>query len=134
MAKRRWVLQAAVFSALRRIFRTYPPYSNVRNRAKEEFYIKSKKGKSLRRVRFKCEMCGKKYSSKNVAVDHIEPVIGISGLKRQPNGDPDFNVYIARLFCSEENLQLLCSPCHANKSKNENKQRNANTPKKRKTK
>lgn len=128
--KRKWVLQAAVFSALRRIFRTYPPYNEVRNRAKEVYYVKSKKGKDLKRVRFKCESCGGKYAAKNVAIDHVESVVPVTGLPTQTNGDPDFNVYIKRLFCGIDNLQLLCKKCHADKSKNENKQRK----KKRKTK
>jgi 5-methylcytosine-specific restriction endonuclease McrA len=95
----------------------------VRERAKEVYYIKSKKGKDLKRVRFKCEECSKKFSAKNVAVDHIEPVIEIGGVPVRSNGLPDFNVYIDRLFCGIENLQLLCKPCHKKKTAAEAKQR-----------
>jgi 5-methylcytosine-specific restriction endonuclease McrA len=121
--KRTWNLQAAVYSALRRIFRTYPAYQDCRNRVKEEYFIKSKKGKPMRRVRFVCELCGTKVTNKKICCDHIEPVIPIEGLKKQANGLPDFNQYIDRLFCGPENLQVICEKCHKSKSAEESKAR-----------
>lgn len=121
--KRVWVLQAMVFSALRRAFRTYPPYKETLDEGKEEYYVDSKKGKKLRRVRFKCEKCNKKYARANIAIDHIVPVIDVAGVAKRPNGQPDFNEYIDRLYCAKSNLQRLCLTCHKAKSKEENKQR-----------
>jgi 5-methylcytosine-specific restriction endonuclease McrA len=121
--KREWVLQAAVFSALRRIFRTYPPYREVLDEAKEEYYVNSKKGTKMRRVRFACNHCGNKYARKGIAIDHITPVVDLSGLAKQPDGEVDFNVYIKRLFCPKSNLQSLCKKCHAVKSASEGKVR-----------
>jgi hypothetical protein len=123
--KRVWVLQAMVFSALRRAFRTYPPYKETLDDAKEEYYIDSKKGKKLRRVRFRCNKCGKKYARTNVAVDHRIPVVDFTGVAKQEDGETDFNIYIKRLYCARGNLQILCLPCHKEKTKDEGKQRTA---------
>lgn len=121
--KRVWVLQAAVFSALRRIFRTYPPYRETLDEAKEEYFVASKKGTKMRRVRFACNKCGKKYARKGVSIDHDSPVIQVTGSPRQPNGEIDYNVYIDRLFCTKDNLNCLCNKCHKEKSAIEVKQR-----------
>lgn len=118
-----WVLQATVFSALRRSFRTYPPYKETLEASKEEYYINSKKGTKMRRVRFVCNSCGNKYSRKGVAIDHIQPVIDLAGVARQPDGEVDFNVYIKRLFCPKSNLQTICKKCHTEKSAAEGKLR-----------
>jgi 5-methylcytosine-specific restriction endonuclease McrA len=119
MAKKPFVLQVGIYSALRRMFRRWPGYSEVLNRCKKEFFIKSKKGSDMRRVHFQCEECGDKVDRKKFAVDHIEPVIPLEGLPIV-NGLPDYNVYIARLFCSKDNLQGLCESCHKEKTKLEN--------------
>ena len=45
-----------------------------------------------------------------IFVDHIEPVGSFT----------DWDTYVRKLFCSEDNLQLLCKECHNRKTKNEN--------------
>ena len=54
--------------------------------------------------------------TKNVHVDHIEPIV-----------DPDvgfvsYDVLIERMFCETEGFQILCKPCHNNKSSAEKRQ------------
>ena len=46
-------------------------------------------------------------------LDHIEPVIGLSGFQR---GSWDWDEYINRLFCDEEGFQVLCAGCHQSKT------------------
>lgn len=46
----------------------------------------------------------------NVFVDHIEPIVN------PKVGFEGFDVYIDRMFCEKDNLQLLCSSCHDEKS------------------
>ena len=46
-------------------------------------------------------------------IDHIDPVVD------PERGFVDWDIYIARLFCSAENLQLLCEPCHKTKTDRE---------------
>lgn len=67
---------------------------------------------------------------KDVAVDHIIPVIDIE------ESFVDWNIFIERLFCPSENLQVVCSyklkdnhlhknkiSCHNIKTKEEREQR-----------
>ena len=57
---------------------------------------------------------------KNVFCDHIIPVVdpltGFSG----------WNDFINRLYCEEDNLQLLCKKCHDLKSADERQKRKGN--------
>lgn len=54
---------------------------------------------------------------KNVFVDHIDPVVDTK------RGFQGWDEYIERLFCEEENLQLLCSDCHSRKGSEEREER-----------
>ena len=60
-------------------------------------------------------MCKEEFTSKDVEVDHINPVVSIQ------DGFIDWNEFIKRLYCGKENLQVLCKPCHKIKTKNERK-------------
>jgi hypothetical protein len=61
----------------------------------------------MRRVHFECAMCGKMFldrkGAKDIAVDHREPVVPLD----RPLSD--LSEYINRLFCSVDNLQILCN-------------------------
>jgi hypothetical protein len=114
--KKEWVLKAAVFSALRRAWGYSPLKKEALDKVKEEYYEKCKNGNSRRRVRFECEHCGKTYAQKGVQVDHIDPVVELSGFV-------DFNTYIDRLFCPSSGLQVLCKNCHKIKTLAEGKVR-----------
>ncbi len=52
----------------------------------------------------------------NIAVDHINPVIPVTGFDSWDN-------VINRMFCDEEGLQVLCKECHDKKCNDERKQR-----------
>jgi hypothetical protein len=49
----------------------------------------------------------------NVYVDHIDPVVDPSV------GFTTWDDFIERLFCEEDNLQVLCKACHDEKSSKE---------------
>lgn len=51
-----------------------------------------------------------------VELDHLEMVVDFDGFK-------DWNTYIERLFCDEDKYQVLCSSCHADRTRKQNKQR-----------
>lgn len=53
---------------------------------------------------------------KNVFVDHIEPIIPVTGFTT-------WDDCIERMFCEVENLQLLCSDCHSKKTAQEREER-----------
>jgi 5-methylcytosine-specific restriction endonuclease McrA len=66
---------------------------------------------------FQCALCAKGYPSSEVQVDHIEPVIS------SQSGFISWDVFIERLFCEAENLQVLCKTCHADKTLKEKNER-----------
>ena len=92
----------------------WKPLNEVKSRARVE------------RGLYKCEQCqsivpataittlknGKTKRIKNIAVDHISPVVPVSGFDSWDN-------VITRLFCDVEGLQLLCRDCHEIKCKEE---------------
>lgn len=124
-----WSTEAAVNSALRRAFKMYPPYIQVLNNAKSEYFPLSKKGKPMRRVRFLCAHCnntfpqylmvtvkkgknkGKKRKEKQIQVDHIISIMPTDG------STIDMNQKVVRMFCPLEGLAVLCLECHKAKSK-----------------
>ncbi len=75
---------------------------------------------------YKCDLCGtvgpptlppeegKKSRIKNIAADHIDPVV-------DPNvGFVDWNTFIERLFVELPGWQALCHKCHSIKTREEN--------------
>lgn len=49
----------------------------------------------------------------NVFVDHIDPIVDPT------TGFTTFDNFINRMFCEEDNLQLLCGECHDKKTMKE---------------
>ena len=69
---------------------------------------------------FKCAVCNQDYPAKEVNVDHNDPVVC------PVEGFVNWDVYIKRMFCGKENLQVLCTTCHDIKSSEERKVRKEN--------
>ena len=87
----------------------FPPRNEVLNKSKT---VKKKNPKTGRMAQFyKCAKCKKEFTSKDVQVDHINPI----------GFDKTWDEFIDKLFCEKENLQVLCVPCHKKKSKEEQK-------------
>ena len=92
-------------SALRRAFARSPAVQNVKLKARSE-HPKYKKDGTLAKkphVRFECAICHKLFKGTEIACDHIDPVIDIE------EGFEDWNVFVDRLWCEEDNLQMVCS-------------------------
>lgn len=84
----------------------------------------AKKDAQVSRGVYKCAGCGEnvpvtvkngRKRVQNIFVDHIDPIV-----------DPDvgfvsFDVFIDRMFCEKDNLQVLCGECHDKKSLEERK-------------
>jgi len=83
------ITPAKIRSALRRLWL----YDSNRIEAKRNAKIGKK---------YRCCKCKKAFISKNVQVDHLEPVGTIT----------DLNVYVSRLFVKPDELQVLCKKCH----------------------
>lgn len=106
---------AFIVGALRAGARRWPPKFETLNEAKTSKKVNGKTGRVAQH--YLCADCGKDYPSKEVNVDHIEPVVDPA------KGFISWDVYIARMFCEKDNLQVLCSDCHTKKSAEERKQR-----------
>ncbi|MEM4380505.1 MAG: hypothetical protein QXL01_07490 [Thermoplasmatales archaeon] len=98
-------LRRHIEKTLRASFKKTPLYNEAKRQAREEYFEESKHGKLLRRVHYKCAKCGRYFrdGGGEIAVDHIEPVISLE------EGFRNFDEYIARLFCPQSNLQVLCN-------------------------
>ena len=97
---------------LRRIFGRSPAHYAAMNRVKRTTYV----GKD-KMVFFRCACCGCEFMRKDIQIDHIEPVIPID------RSVISYDELVKRLFVSADGLQVLCKPCHKNKSKEENSER-----------
>jgi len=98
-------------SILRSGMRRWPPKWLALKAASVGKHINKKSGRAAEH--YTCAMCSKNYPAKEVQIDHIHPVV-----------DPDigfisWDVYIERMFCEQDNLQVLCLTCHKKKSKEE---------------
>ena len=107
--------RAFITSVLRSGSRRWPPKYETLNAAHVGIRYNEKTKREGKH--YLCAMCQGEYPSAQVQVDHTVPVI-----------DPDigfisWDVFIDRLYCGHENLQVLCKPCHKEKSKLENKGR-----------
>lgn len=112
-----FVLEAALESALRRLFRNSVFTSETKAAFKVEVPNYNKDGSlsKAKRVMYRCSECselfpdkfvkvennkGKIVKKKAFAVDHTIPVVDPStGKKKRPCGKTDWNEYIDRMFC-----------------------------------
>jgi len=92
-----------ITSVLRSGYRRWPPkYETL----KDAQTGKKENAKTKRiAMHYKCNSCKKDYPAKEVQVDHIEPVVDSKGFS-------SWDIFIERLFCEKENLQVLCKACH----------------------
>ena len=68
----------------------------------------------ISRGKYLCATCGQLYGPREIALDHISPVIN------PETGFIDWNTYIKRLFIEESGYQVLCKACHTLKTNEEN--------------
>jgi len=105
--------KAFIVAALRSGTRRWPPKFNTLNAAKTEKKINTKTGRLAQH--YLCNTCKEEFTSKDINVDHIIPAIS------PLDGFTTWDSFIDGLFCEEDNLQVLCVPCHKIKSKEERK-------------
>ena len=103
MAK--WNQESVIRGALRRAFARSPAVLNVKYKTRRESprYKKDGSLSKQKKVEYQCAICKQWYGSNDVAVDHIEPVIPVNGVRSS------WDMFMERLFCDEKNLQLVCS-------------------------
>lgn len=88
-------------SQLRKISRRHPPIYEALAKAKVKYVGNNPRQKYA----YICAKCGGSFSAKEVSVDHI---VDCGTLKSWD----DVQEFMQRLFCSADELQVLCHPDH----------------------
>jgi hypothetical protein len=66
---------------------------------------------------YQCNKCKKHFPQKEVQVNHIDSVISTE------HGFVGWDVFIQRLYCDKNNLEVVCKPCHKLITLEENEER-----------
>jgi 5-methylcytosine-specific restriction endonuclease McrA len=104
-----------VTSALRAASRRWPVKYKALKAAFAGRQVNAKTGKLA--MHYKCAKCKKLFVAADVQVDHVQPVVD------PKKGFVGWDVYIDRMFCEIENLQVMCKPCHKIKTDQEKLER-----------
>lgn len=97
-------------SALRQKSRWWKPITLCKTKARRAYKGPNKRQK----FEYKCNNCGEWFQEKKINVDHIIPAGSL-------NCSADLPGFVERLFCEVDNLQVLCTSCHDEKTKLEKK-------------
>lgn len=110
---------AAIRGSIRRMFSRSPAVIAAKNAVRREVPKYNKDGTRAKKdaVQYLCNVCKKHSKSTEIAVDHVVPVIDTN------SGFVDWNTFVARLFCSPDNLQVICDSCHNSKTNAERAER-----------
>lgn len=109
--KKKFNENAAIRSAIRRVFSRSPLVIEVLEEGRRERPRYKKDGTLAKvpHVEYDCQSCGRWFKKKDIAVDHIDPVI------HPDHGFQDWNTFVDRLWCNKSNLQRLCNYLVKNK-------------------
>ena len=107
--------RAFIISALRAYMKRYPPKWKALKAAAVGRLTNKRSGRLAEH--YQCASCEDFFVARDVQVDHIEPVVNPA------KGFEDWWTYMNRLYCEAENLQVLCKPCHKDKTNEERKER-----------
>ena len=97
-------------SALRQKSRWWKPITECKMKARRPYKGPNKRQK----FEYLCNSCNRWFPEKQINVDHI---VGAGSL----NCGQDLPGFVDRLFCEQDNLQVLCTTCHDHKTKLEKK-------------
>lgn len=99
-----------VFVYLRSVLRRAWMRSPERGIALQNAYVCKLKNEQGREVKmYRCANCLGLFPAKEVDVDHIENLGSIKSFH-------DVGVFCERLFVTSDKLQVLCKPCHKEKT------------------
>lgn len=93
--------------------------SELRQRVIQNSIVEGYSDPKRKAVKFwvKCEGCGQMEAKSNVQTDHHLPAVPLDKSAEEMSFDELYD----RMWCEETNLKILCKPCHAVKTKEENK-------------
>ena len=113
---------SAVRSSIRRIFSRSPMVIESLKKVRRERPWFKKDGSPAKkpRVEYLCKSCDDWFMGKDVQVDHRIPVVD------PVEGFQTWDIFVDRLFCTEDNLDVLCKICHKVKTDEEKRIRAIN--------
>ena len=88
-------------SNLRRAWSKYPIKFAVKLAARRDNQSENKRLK----YEYQCSECKGWFPDKEVEVDHVVPCGSLKSYEDLPG-------FVSRLFCSKDNLRVVCKPCH----------------------
>lgn len=97
-------------SGLRQKSRWWKPITECKLKAKRAYKGPNKRQK----FEYQCNLCKNWFPEKQINVDHIIPAGSLNCAEDLPG-------FVERLFCEQDNLQVLCENCHNIKTQNEKK-------------
>ena len=100
-----------ITSALRAASRRWPPKYKALKQAFVGRKVNVKTNKLA--MHYQCITCEGEFVATDVQIDHIHPVVD------PKKGFISWDVYIDRMFCEIENLQVMCKKCHKVKTNQE---------------
>ena len=100
-----------ITSALRRATARWGPKYEAKRQARYREKLLNAKGRLV--FHSVCDGCGDVIPETLSKVDHIAPVVD------PERGFTSWDEKIERMFCEVEGFQVLCIPCHNNKTKEE---------------
>lgn len=106
--------ESFIKGVLRKGSTRWPPKYEVLNQAKRGKRINESTGRLAEH--YECAECGKEFPAKFICVDHIEPVVPVSGFV-------SWDSVVERMFCEVGGLQVLCKDCHKIKTEKERLER-----------
>lgn len=113
-----WTPHRYLVAAARKTWRWSPPRKQVLDEAETSprQWMCQKCLKCVTKIEYVTKK-GRKRNKIDGAVDHIIPI------GKQPRTWDEYPAYYKRMYCEKENLQFLCTACHAPKSKLESAKR-----------
>jgi len=125
MTKKRLNRKSWIIARMRRLSLKWPPHNRIKKGARRELPRKMKlDGTPYKKPNFEyqCNVCEEWHRSSDVEVDHITPVVDVK-LDSHLTEEEFIGKFAVSLFCFEENLQVICIPCHEDKTFLENELR-----------
>lgn len=113
---------SAIRSSIRRVYSRSPDVIAAKNAVRRESVWYKKDGTPAKkpRVEYQCAICTDWHMGKDIQVDHRVPVI-------DPElGFQTWDIFVERVFCPVENLDVLCKTCHKAKTDEEKRIRAIN--------
>lgn len=99
---------AFILSGLRRLTKYWKPKLDKMIEGRRAYTGTDKRTK----WEFQCYTCKKWFKQKDIEMDHIYNCAGLADLADVPR-------WIEQAFCEKDGYQILCKPCHLQKTKTE---------------